>query len=228
MCTVTYVPTADGFLFGSNRDEREHRGQAFAPTIDDGLCFPKDSDKGGTWITMSQSGRVLCLLNGAFQMHRSNGTYTKSRGLILLELSRKLDTTDAIRTISLQGIEPFTLVVADVQGVMEMRWDGLAKHITRLAHGAHIWSSCTLYPNEVVAMRQRWFQQYTAAVDTPTAEALMSFHTQQQPSHKPQDTIMMKRPGVCTVSTTVISVTPSARELYYLDHLNNELFKANV
>ena len=90
MCTVTYIPTKNGFCFTSNRDEKASR-ETIQPTIyinnRKELIFPKDKVAVGTWIATNGSNKITCLLNGAFEGHEKKGPYRKSRGLILIAVS---------------------------------------------------------------------------------------------------------------------------------------------
>ena len=71
MCTVSYVPDhSGGFVLISSRDEKPGR-KTMRPENDHGMLYPKDAVAGGTWISVDESGRVGCLLNGAFEKHES-------------------------------------------------------------------------------------------------------------------------------------------------------------
>ena len=83
MCTVTFVPTASGFVFTSNRDEdpkraatqlvEERRGDLL-------VTFPQDAAAKGTWIAFSDKDQFSCILNGAFEPHQRRENYSMSRG----------------------------------------------------------------------------------------------------------------------------------------------------
>lgn len=77
MCTVTYIPTKNGFCFTSNRDEKASR-ETIQPTIyiNNGmeLIYPKDKVAGGTWVAADGKNRIACLLNGAFEGHKKKRT----------------------------------------------------------------------------------------------------------------------------------------------------------
>jgi uncharacterized protein with NRDE domain len=112
MCLVSYVPTDNGIIISSNRDEAIHRGE---PTIvhkqimnNKSLSFPKDI-KGGTWIVHDDSD-VIVLLNGAKERHERKDTYRMSRGLIVLDLMAQDNIMQAWMALDLTDIEPFTLV----------------------------------------------------------------------------------------------------------------------
>ena len=113
MCTVTYLPTNDGdFIFTSNRDEDPRRAVGDLQHINSPegkkLLLPKDR-AGGSWIALSQTGRLACILNGAFTKHQRKLSYRKSRGLILIDFFDWPDALSFWQDYNLIKIEPFTL-----------------------------------------------------------------------------------------------------------------------
>jgi hypothetical protein len=68
MCTVTFVPVKNGFIFTSNRDEKINRPTISPKIYEDfnfKLMYPKDEKAGGTWIVSKNDGTCIVLLNGA-------------------------------------------------------------------------------------------------------------------------------------------------------------------
>ena len=88
MCTVTFYPNNNEYILTSSRDEVKYR-----PTLppkryninNQEITFPKDEVAGGTWIATNNNTKTVCLLNGAFERHQRKESYSRSRGLILLE-----------------------------------------------------------------------------------------------------------------------------------------------
>jgi len=164
MCTVTYLPYHDGFILTHNRDEaptrspnlisRENRGG-------DKLIFPKDTKAGGGWVAAARSGRVACLLNGAFVKHQHQPPYRRSRGLVLLDFFDWPDPDDFFTRYELDDIEPFTFLFFATGRVTELRWDGVHRHRLDLSAAApHFWCSATLYPPPMQALREQVFQEW--------------------------------------------------------------------
>ncbi len=56
MCTVTYLPSANGFYLTSNRDEKSTRPAALPPAVyflnGSKIIYPKDAQGCGTWIAL--------------------------------------------------------------------------------------------------------------------------------------------------------------------------------
>ncbi len=90
MCTVTYLPIGnDQFILTSNRDESPMRKTIAPKKYDEqgiALVYPKDELAGGTWIGLSEKNRLVCLLNGGFEIHERKGPYAMSRGLIVRKI----------------------------------------------------------------------------------------------------------------------------------------------
>ncbi len=185
MCVLTYIPTNKylGYIFTNNRDEAVARPKAIQPKkyIINGksIFFPKDAQAGGTWMATSDNFTV-CLLNGAFENHVHTPPYRQSRGQIILDFF-KFDTVDNfISNYSFEGIENFTLVILchkDFLKICEFRWDGTQLHYTSInPKEAHIWSSATLYPQEIRTAREQWFSDFREQNPHLTREQVIDFH----------------------------------------------------
>ena len=64
MCTVTIVPSGDGFCLGCNRDERRDRAVALPPTVhslrQQTAIFQVDPAGQGTWVGVNGAGVAAC------------------------------------------------------------------------------------------------------------------------------------------------------------------------
>lgn len=215
MCTVTFLPlNNDNFILTSSRDVPFSRKKAQFPKsyIEDGtkMFYPKDGEAGGTWIGTSDKKRLICLLNGGFQNHQQKESYTKSRGIIVKDLLKADDISLACKEIDLGNVEPFTLVIVEWDFhlfLFEFVWDGNQKYLKILPKEPKIWSSSTLYSEEMKAMRLQWFSDWNSKVkwkNTGTKDKILEFH------HKagignPNIDVIMKRPKVGTVSITQVA-----------------------
>ena len=114
MCTLTFVPLENNnFILTSSRDEQKTRKNSELPSFTElnktKILRPVDGDAGGSWIGITDKGRTLCLLNGAFTRHTRNTPYRKSRGIILMELLATTSQSD-IESYDFDKIESFTLI----------------------------------------------------------------------------------------------------------------------
>lgn len=227
MCTVTYVPINDGYFLTSNRDEKYTRSKALFPqqylVNNVPLLFPRDIDAGGTWITLTENGDALCLLNGAFENYVHTNKYSLSRGQVVLKLATSNATIDSFDEIDLQNAAPFTLIIVNSNNLFECRWDGENKYYKLLdATAPHIWSSATLYNTHQQQKRKMWFNNWVKKNPQPSLYNLFAFHKNTGDGDKENDLIMNRNNKLFTVSITSIAVANNNGLMQYLDVLNNE------
>lgn len=223
MCTVTYIPTNSGYFLTSNRDEHFSRPHADLPTRnqyqENGIWYPKDGGAGGSWIALKQDGTSAVLLNGAFEKHIKQAKYKQSRGLVFLSILKQTDLLLGFSIENLEEIEPFTLIIKTQKGLFECIWDGQNKHQREKDRSiAHIWSSCTLYNQEVRLKRESYFSTCLKINSTPSAAQIVEIH-QSRPFPNNAENFMMERSdGISTVSITCLKVDSVKSEIKYLDY----------
>jgi hypothetical protein len=222
MCTVTFIPAGDKIYLTSNRDEKSWRSAALPPSIysfgSGKILFPKDGDAGGTWIAAHESGNAIIFLNGGRVRHTPAPPYRKSRGLILLDLVEGRTPYNSFLAINLNNIEPFTAIILDDGHLFECRWDGSQKMHQEVSHTKpHIWSSVTLYDEEVISRRKNWFANWLKKHPNPTQEDILHFHQFTGDGDQHND-LMMNRDGVVfTVSVTSMAITEQQVTMQYVD-----------
>jgi hypothetical protein len=209
MCTVTIIPTGkSNFVLTSNRDEAPDRISLNPEECiinDARMLFPKDKTAGGSWIGVSDKNRVLCVLNGGFAFHQRQSFYRLSRGVVMRDLLACKQIDSAIEAYNLEGVEPFTLVIADWnKGLQffELVWDGKQKYFNKLPLEAKMWSSSTLYSKDMKQERQQWFSNFKTTNDL-NAESLMGFHLNTETKNRDYG-VIMDRGFVKTTSITQI------------------------
>lgn len=223
MCTLTFVPLENNnFILTSSRDEQKTRKNSELPSFitlnQTKILRPVDGDAGGSWIGISEKGRTLCLLNGAFQKHTRNTPYRKSRGIILMELLA-MDSATEIETYNFDKIESFTLIwiekIQDKISLIEYRWVEQENKLyqKRLATTlSHIWSSATLYTPQMAEKREEWLEQWLdkylkegQKLDV-ISQILWHFHVKggEKQNATPREQILMQDPQGGTVSLTQI------------------------
>ena len=230
MCTVTFIPSNKQIFLTSNRDEKHWRSAARLPEAYTGrtgnIIYPKDGDAGGTWFGVHENGNAVVFLNGGFIRHTPKPPYLKSRGLILLDLLDQHSPIDAFRNIQLGEIEPFTAVIWDQKKLYECRWDGHEKHELPLAADIpHIWSSVTLYDQDVIIKRRNWFTDWLEQHSHPTQEDILRFHQFTGDGDQHND-LMMNRDGkVFTVSVTSAAISDENIIVEYVDVKQSKITK---
>lgn len=226
MCTFSCVITQnEDVIFTSNRDERFNRSIALLPSIydyhDNEIIYPLDPDGGGTWLAASKN-RVVCLLNGSFFPHQARPPYQKSRGKIVLESFGYENPLSFLKYVSLNGIEPFTLIWADLdhRTVWEINWQQQAFLSQYDLFTPKIWASVMLYPEPVRRSRTQNFYQL---IDNNqiTQEALLDFHSCW--NEDPKKSVQINIPGaVATVSISSIVIKQDQLHFLYQDLINSQ------
>ncbi|MEZ5015981.1 MAG: NRDE family protein [Flavipsychrobacter sp.] len=230
MCTVTYLPYKDKIYITANRDEEITRPRALNPIVAElasgKILYPKDVKKGGTWISIHDNGNAMVLMNGAFIPHISKPNYRKSRGLIFLEIFDSENPVNKFNEVDLDDIEPFTLIVwlNHNNTLWRLTWDEYEKSIESLkADVPHIWSSVTLYDDEMIAQRQKWFDDFRKANKNKiTGEKIRDFH-EHGGEGDDRINLNLKRGGRRrTLSITSIEISEERSVMYHHDLISGE------
>lgn len=232
MCTLTFFPLkSTGFILTSNRDETPKRQpqELFYDSVKK-ILYPKEPSHGGTWICVSEKNQVLCLLNGAFVKHKHEPPYRKSRGLVLLDFFEKKCIEDFIDNYEFTGIEPFTLIVIENGNLYDLKWDGYELHKKVLdSTKAHIWSSSTLYPDDVKSLRENWFKEWISEDFDNEAQHLWNFHEKAGNGDNENGLLINRLDGkLCTVSSTQIIKNSNQIQMQYFDRMSGEKILKSV
>jgi hypothetical protein len=222
MCTVSFIPSNGRVHLTSNRDEKSRRKPAALPDFhmvnNRTLLFPKDTEKGGTWIAVKSNGDAAVLLNGALLPHLPGKVYRSSRGFVIPRVLSVSDAIGAFTGLDLNETEPFTLILYQQKRLYECRWDGKLKTILELsANEPHIWSSVTLYSREVAEKRKEWFQCWMLNNPLPDTKAVVSFHHFTGSGNKENDLVMNRSNETLTVSITSVCIDKPGAAMTYLD-----------
>ena len=179
MCTVTFVPTEEGFVFSSNRDEDPQRAAQNLVEDERGdlkVYFPQDKGASGTWFAYSNADQFACVLNGAFEPHQRKEFYTMSRGIMALAYFDYTTIDEFIHAFNFEGMEPFTLILYNKGDFKELKWDEVELHVRSLSvQDIHLWSSATLYNQEWWLDRSVNFKEFVARKQ-PDQVGIMDYH----------------------------------------------------
>ena len=232
MCTVSFVRVHDAVIITSNRDEHIQRENAAAPGFhqlqNKKFIFPKDARAGGTWFAAGDNGVIAVLLNGAFKKHTVTPPYRKSRGLILLEIIEADEPLGFFKTISLDNIEPFTIVLHQPGLLHELRWDGNDKHEKALdIANNYIWSSSTLYTDQVIECRKNLFDRFIHSADGITAATVHDFHASNNGDAE-NGFVISRQTGMKTFSITQAVVQNNAVNFSHADLLQGKRYSETM
>jgi hypothetical protein len=226
MCTVSYFPFADGFRIVSSRDEKKRRKPANQPALyryeKTTVLYPEDGEAGGSWIGMQSNGYACVLLNGGFMPHIAQPPYRMSRGLVFLAILSAASPLEAFHALSLQDIEPFTLIIASGLALHECRWDGWQKHCKAMnPRRPYIWSSVTLYNPVTIAKREQWFNGWIQQHTSHSLELQMLFHNTGGEGDRNNDIRMNRADELFTVSISGMEITREKGSMLYRDLVQN-------
>ncbi|MDX1388388.1 MAG: NRDE family protein [Acidobacteriota bacterium] len=231
MCTVAFIPDADGgYILGHNRDELRARARGLPPARFErcGMSFlaPRDPDGGGTWIGVNASRMTLCLLNAAERDPTRLPAEPRSRGLLLWDVL-PLGSADGVDARleetrkRLAGIRAFHMVAA-LPGArggeavsVHWTWDG-----ERLARerreGATMYVSSSYDQTAVEHERGKAWERLGADHRRPDEPALVRWLASEGETPGPF-TVCMERPNAMTVSRTLVIASAGGVEMRYLD-----------
>lgn len=227
MCTVSYISKGKNqFILTSNRDENATRSPQNITRVEENgieLLFPRDNAAGGTWIAVSNTNKVICLLNGAYEQYKRQLPYRTSRGLMALHFFQLPDAQTFFDTFEFEGMEPFTMVTYDDGDLWDVRWDGTKLHKTPLdTEGKYIWASATLYDETAKTKRQKWFAEWQENRTDFSLEAIYKFHRYTGDGDEWNDLVMNRFGLVQTVSITQIIKEEESIEMQYNDLLRDK------
>lgn len=179
MCIVSIFSKDNGdFLLTHNRDESRLR--PFSDQIQTSgyhqkkWTGPVDLVSGGTWIYYSEKF-AACILNGGYVKHSHRPPYRMSRGLLILELLRYDSIDQFSSAVDLEGIEPFTMMVASMNSTEKkiLVWDGSQRFVEdRSAEKLIVRSSTPLYTVEEKSVHFKSFDE----LENPTPERVFELH----------------------------------------------------
>jgi hypothetical protein len=224
MCTLTFVPTEDGYLAGMNRDELHTRPVASAPEVFQRnamkMVYPLELS-GGTWIAANSQGNLLALLNWNGNEASYTGEKRKTRGLVIPELiglPESSTTNSHFHRMDLDGLFPFRLVgiFRSERAINEWRWDGVARRKLEFSWARKHWFSSSLSDSLAEKERGRTCETAAGEPGAGTNGWLRSLHSSHVPGPGPFSACV-HRQDAATVSYTEVRCSGSLISMGYLD-----------
>ena len=234
MCTVTYIPiNSDSFILTHSRDENIKRPMASPPVSRKikGIkhIFPVDLKGGGTWIAISEQGRIACLLNGGWIKHKSKPPYRHSRGKVILDYFNFSSFDSFSQNYDFDGLEPFTLIIIESGRINEIVFDGDQPHFSFPdKNKPHIYSSSTLYSPEEKQSKQDYFNDWIINNRKIGVNDIIAFHGKLKFEREIVNSISGNADILKTVSTTSIYKSGKKAEIHYYDLLNDMHLTSNL
>ena len=205
MCTISFVPAGNKYIFTFNRDEQVTRTTpdylAFKDLGFKKIFFPRDGKAGGTWFAADDKGNVALLFNGALKKHEKKRSYVMSRGLILLDLVSSTSMLDYFRKSDFTGVEPFSIILFEEKKLYRLYWDETHAHIVPLhVNKHHIFSSATLYPEHIQNLRRCWLDDFLQGSNQINEETIYTFHRMHMPHDKENGLVIERMDAAHTLS----------------------------
>ncbi len=216
MCTVTIIPTIDGFRLATNRDESRLRPAAVPPSTrmfgERHALSPLDPKGGGTWVAVTEAGMAFTVLNGnPFPMpSMPPKDRLVSRGLIIPSIAGAPNISGAVsltENLPLERLAPFRLVICDGRTIVEAWWAREQLSLQRRDIAPSCWVSSGLGDHLVQARHPLFKEMVVDAGATPDAQD--AFHVHRW-ADNPRISVLMEREDARTVSRTVVEVVRGA------------------
>ena len=146
-------------------------------------------------------------------------------GLIILEIIEADEPLSFFKTLRLDNIEPFTIVLYQSGLLHELRWDGNDKHEKALdITGNYIWSSATLYSDEIIEHRENLFDSFIhSAAGSITAATVHDFHASNNGDAE-NGFVISRQTGMKTFSITQAVVQSDAVNFLHADLLQQKRY----
>ena len=104
-------------------------------------------------------------------------------------------------------------------------WDENKKHFNKLKNEPKIWSSSTLYEESIKELRKQWFKDWVKNNDFNSKRILAFHHSEFGDT---EQSILMKRSYVETVSITTVKKQENSVEMLYEDVVHSEKKLVNL
>lgn len=233
MCTVTFINHNGKVIITSNRDEKITRPKAINPKTYfqkvKKIFYPKDPKAGGTWYVVDEYGNVIVLLNGAEEKHIVKEKYRKSRGVIVIEIIESEKLLDTWEKLDLIDIEPFTLIVYTNNRLYKLQWNEEEKiKIEVDLKKPQIWSSSTLYSNEMRKNKEKLFEDFIKNEKNLNSQSVLKFHKFTQNINFSNDIVTNNDSILKTLSITQTVIHKNKLNFKYLDLQINEFVETNL
>jgi len=221
MCTVSFLPKAQGFYLAMNRDEKLKPSTALPPKIVDlasrRVILPREPT-GGTWISANDAGVCLALINW-HRVAREPKHDVISRGEVVRELAGKSSVSEianGLKKLPLCKLCPFRLigVVPSEKIVTEWRWNSewltMRNHQWQLQH----WFSSGQDERRAERERKRVCDAAHNQGSARNLRWLRQLHRSHAPERGPFS-ICMHRADATTVSYTEVAVSGRRATMRY-------------
>jgi len=223
VCTLSWLPSRNGYWLLFTRDERRSRSRGSPPAVarrgDHLVLAPTDGDFEGTWIGVNSAGVGAALLNRYADGPTDPGIPRVSRGLLVRSLLDSRSATRVVRRLedmSLAPFQSFTLAATDRRGVVHVTdWDGSSVTKTTIRQPGLLRTSSGGDQLEAERQRRKVFDELVGTELRPRIESLREFHRGHLPERGPYS-VCMHRDEAETHSLTEVRVSRRTATMRFL------------
>jgi hypothetical protein len=230
MCTVTYITRNDGTcMLTMGRDELVRRDLT-TPPIEKKIngvlqIFPYDPVSAGTWIGMTDSSRIACVMNGGKKRHKAGHSFRYNNGRIIPAYFDYNDFNSFYQKYDFDNHSPFTMIALENGKLIELFRDLDSMNFHLLDPGiSRIYSSINLFPDKQILERTLKFDRWLKSGSAQTAEDVLNMHDAFRVDKDGPILVKGDKDLLRTVSITMVSKTESQSEMIYHDLINDFRF----
>ncbi len=237
MCTLSIVSYQCEYPFiiiGFNRDELKSRSIAYPPNVYENnsikMIYPVDSDFGGTWWGLNESGYLFFLLNYNIKnlykyTHHEFYNKKKSRGFIIpefLKLTNREDIILQMKNLYCNEFAPFRFIFFDLNfsEIYLLIYNG-KRTILKKFSPPFLQASSGVGDLVVFPGRKRKFDEFK---NLNQFYNQIRYHFYKQDKVKPLG-VVIDTPFSHTVSQTFFYVIHNKITIHYYDRIKKNKFK---
>jgi hypothetical protein len=133
------------------------------------------------------------------------------------------------KNILLDEIEPFSVVLFENKKLYRLTWNGMYRSVTQLlSQTSYIFSSATLYSDDVQHRRRQWLYNYLQQTKEVNSHSVLNFHTAYNVEDK-ENGLIIERPESCsTLSISQALVSDDAIQLTHVDLKNGQTYQQSI
>ena len=233
MCTVSFVPNNEEYIFTFSRDENMNRTTPVFDAVKKlehkNMYYAKDVKAGGSWFVVDDKGNLAMLFNGAFVKHAKAMHYSKSRGVILLELFANSDCLLAFMQYNFVKVEPFSVILFQKNKLYRLVWDGAATTTIELSKNVtHIFSSATLYSTTIAESRSNWLKDYMEKNTPINKDVIFNFHTSYNLTDIENGLVINRNNITCTLSISQAVISSHQTIVKHFDVVSGSVIENKI
>ncbi|NNM33735.1 MAG: hypothetical protein HKO53_11750 [Gemmatimonadetes bacterium] len=222
MCTISWLPSQDGYEVRMNRDERRSRPPAMPPSVIDAgegkAITPRDPEGAGTWVGVNDRGVTVALANVYPADPPPAPLRPRSRGLLVLDALACPDgeaVMDLVEGADTERLQPFHLLAFQPdQPVLAVVWDGRELTRRRYDQPGLVATSSSRDQRAAEGVRRSWFEVQAALHGAFTGPLLDRLHRSRHPEPGAW-AVSMERSDAATVSMSTVIVDPETVSFVY-------------